>query len=69
VTFWVRPHLETAVHITSMLHMTSGMGFNQTNNGPLSVTGGHAGAWVFSDRIVDSAGRAVGGNFLRAKSK
>jgi hypothetical protein len=64
VTFWVRPHLETAVHTTSVLRMTSGMGFNQTNNGPLSVTGGHAGAWVFSDRIVDSAGHAVGGNFL-----
>jgi hypothetical protein len=64
VTFWVRPHLETAVHATSVLRMSSGMGFNQTNNGPLSVTGGHAGAWVFSDRIVDSAGHAVGGNFL-----
>jgi hypothetical protein len=28
------------------------------------VTGGHPGAWVFSDRIVDQAGHAVGGNFL-----
>jgi hypothetical protein len=64
VTFWVRPHFESAVRVTSVLHMTSGMGFNQANNGPLSVTGGHAGAWVFSDRIVDRAGHAVGGNFL-----
>jgi hypothetical protein len=64
VTFWVRPHLESPVHTTSALHMTSGMGFNQTNNGPISVTGGHAGAWVFSDRIIDKAGHAVGGNFL-----
>jgi len=64
VTFWVRPHLESPVHATSVLHMTSGMGFNQTNNGPLSVTGGHGGAWVFSDRIVDQAGHAVGGGFL-----
>lgn len=64
VTFWLRPHLETALHVTSVLRMTSGMGFNQTNNGPLSVTGGHAGAWVFSDRIVDGAGHAVDGSFL-----
>jgi hypothetical protein len=64
VTFWVRPNLEAPVHATSVLHMTSGMGFNQTNNGPISVTGGHSGAWVFSDRIVDKAGHAVGGNFL-----
>ena len=64
VTFWVRPHLETAVHATSVLRMTSGMDFNQTNNGPLSITGGHPGAWVFSDRIVDGAGHAVGGNVL-----
>jgi len=28
------------------------------------VVGGHAGDWVFSDRIVDGAGHAVGGNFL-----
>jgi hypothetical protein len=28
------------------------------------LTGGHPGAWVFSDRIVDQVGHAVGGNFL-----
>jgi hypothetical protein len=64
VTFWVRPHLEPPVHATSALHMTSDMGFNQTNNGPLRVTGGHSGAWVFSDRIVDQAGHPVRGDFL-----
>ncbi len=64
VTFWVRPNLESKVRTTSALHMTSSMGFNQTNGGPLSVTGGHPGDWVFSDRIVDKAGHAVGGNFL-----
>jgi hypothetical protein len=64
VTFGLRPHFESPVHAASILHLTSGMGFNQTNNGPISVTGGHAGAWVFSDRIVDAAGHAVGGNFL-----
>jgi hypothetical protein len=64
VTFGVRPNLEAKVHTTSALHMTAGMGFNQTNNEPISVTGGHSGAWVFSDRIVDKAGHAVGGNFL-----
>jgi hypothetical protein len=64
VTFLVRPNLEAKVHTTSALRLTSGMGFNQTNNGPISVSGGHSGAWVFSDRIVDQAGHAVGGNFL-----
>jgi hypothetical protein len=64
VTFWARPHFESPLRVTSVLHMAPGMGFNQTNNGPLSVTGGHAGAWVFSDQIVDGAGHAVGGNFL-----
>jgi hypothetical protein len=44
--------------------MTSGMNFDQTNNGPISVVGGHAADWVFSDRIVDGAGHAVSGNFL-----
>ena len=64
VTFAVRPNLEAPVHLTSALHLTSGMAYSQSNGGPLTLTGGHPGAWVFSDRIVDQAGHAVGGNFL-----
>jgi hypothetical protein len=44
------------------------MSFNQTNNGPLSVTGGHVGAWVFSDRIVDGAAHTVGGSLLSQRA-
>lgn len=64
VTFLVRPNLEPKIRTNIPLHMTSGMNFNQTNNGPLSVIGGHPGDWVFSDQIVDKAGHAVSGNFL-----
>jgi hypothetical protein len=64
VTYWVRPNLETPVHLASALHLTSGMSFDQSNNGPITLTGGHAGAWVFSDRIVDQSGHAVNGSFL-----
>ena len=64
VTYVVRPNLEAPVHLTSALHLTSGMEYSQSNGGPLTLTGGHPGAWVFSDRIVDQAGHAVGGNFL-----
>ncbi len=63
-TFWVRPNLETKIRTISPLHMIPGMGFDQTNNGPLSVTGGHPGDWVFSDQLINRAGHAVSGNFL-----
>lgn len=64
ITFWVRPHLMTPVRTTSDLHMTAGMTYIQTNNGPLGVIGAKPGAWVFSDQIVDTSGRTVTGNFL-----
>jgi hypothetical protein len=64
ITFWVRPHLMAPVQATSRLHITSGMAFNQTDNGPLSVTGAKPGAWVFSDQIVGPSGRSVSGGFL-----
>jgi hypothetical protein len=64
ITFWVRPHLIAPVHTTSRLHMTAGMAFNQTSDGPLSVTGAKPGAWVFSDQIVGPSGRSVSGGFL-----
>ena len=61
VTFWVRPHFMSAVRSTTPLHMTPGMGFMQSNNGPLGIVGGHPGAWVFSDWIVDKAGHIAMG--------
>jgi hypothetical protein len=64
VTFWVRPHLMSAVRSTLPLRMTSAMGFNQTNNGPLSVTGAKPGGWVFQDNLVGPTGHAVSGSFL-----
>ena len=57
ITFWVRPHLMAPVRTTSRLRMTTGMTFNQTNNGPLSVMGAKPGAWVFSDQHRKSVGR------------
>ena len=64
VTFWIRPHLISAVRTTLPLRMTSAMAFNQTNNGPLSVTGAKPGAWVFQDTLVGPTGHAVSGSFL-----
>jgi hypothetical protein len=64
ITFWVRPHLIAPLQTTSRLAMTTGMTFNQTNNGPLSVMGAKPGAWVFSDRIVGPSGGSVSGAFL-----
>jgi hypothetical protein len=64
VTFFVRPHLIAPVRTTSALHMTSGMTYIESNNGPLGVLGAKPGAWVFSDRIVNAAGHSVTGDFL-----
>ena len=64
ITFWVRPHLIAPLQTTSRLAMTTGMTFNQTNNGPLSVMGAKPGAWVFSDRIVGPSGGSVSGGLL-----
>jgi hypothetical protein len=64
ITFLVRPHLIAPLRTTSALHMTAGMTYIQTNNGPLGVIGAKPGAWVFSDHIVDASGHAVTGNFL-----
>jgi hypothetical protein len=64
IAHWIRPHLMSPVHKISALHMTSGMSFEQTNNGPLSVTGAKPGGWVFSDQLIDKAGHPVAGSFL-----
>ncbi len=64
VTFFVRPHLIAPVRTTSALHMSSGMSYIESNNGPLGVIGAKPGAWVFSDRIVNAAGHSVTGDFL-----
>jgi len=64
VTFWIRPHLISPVRATLPLKMARGMTLNQTNNGPLSVSGAKPGAWVFQDNLVGPTGHAVSGRFL-----
>jgi hypothetical protein len=64
VTFWIRPHLISPVRTTLPLKMARGMTLNQTNNGPLSVSGAKPGAWVFQDNLVGPTGHAVSGSFL-----
>jgi hypothetical protein len=64
VTLWVRPNLEAKIRTITALHMTPGMGFDQSRNGPISVTGGHPGDWIFSDQLVNKTGHAVNGNFF-----
>jgi hypothetical protein len=63
-THWVRPHLITPVHLVTALRATSGMTYNETNNGPLTLIGSKPGAWVYSAQVVNKAGNAVPGVFL-----
>jgi hypothetical protein len=61
---WVRPHLITPVHLVTALQVTSGMTYNETNNGPLTLLGSKPGAWVYSAQVVNKAGHPVSGGFL-----
>jgi hypothetical protein len=63
-THWVRPRLITPLRVTTALHVTSGMSYNQTNGGPLNLVGAKPGAWVFSAQVVNKAGHPVSGGFL-----
>ncbi len=60
----VRPHLIAPLRVMSRLHVSSGMTFNSTNNGPLTLVGAKPGAWVYSASVVDTAGHPVYSNFL-----
>ncbi len=63
-TQWVRPRLITPLRVVSPLHVTHGMTYNSTNNGPLTLLGTKPGAWVYSAQIVNRAGHAVFNSFL-----
>jgi len=63
-THWVRPHLITPLRVVTALHVTSGMSYNETNNGPLTLIGAKPGAWVYSAQVVNKAGHLVSGSFL-----
>jgi len=63
-THLVRPHLITPVRVVTALNATSGMTFNETNNGPLTLIGAKPGAWVNSAQVANKAGHLVSGVFL-----
>lgn len=60
----VRPHLIAPLRVMSRLHMSHGMTFNSTNNGPLTLIGAKPGAWVYTASVVDKTGHPAFGNFL-----
>jgi hypothetical protein len=63
MTYWIRPHLIAPAHTTATLSSASNLGFEANAPGqPVTFVAGPpniANAWVYSDRIVDKAGRAV----------
>jgi len=63
-THWVRPHLIAPLRVVTPLEVTSGMSYNQTNNGPLTLTGAKPGAWVYSAQVVNKAGHLVSGGIF-----
>jgi len=63
-THWVRPHLISPLRVVAPLQVTSGMSYNETNNGPLTLIGAKPGAWVYSAQVVNKAGHLVSGTFL-----
>lgn len=63
-TQWVRPHLIGPLRVLAALHVATGMTYNSTNNGPLTLLGAKPGAWVYSAQVVNKAGQSVSGSFL-----
>jgi ABC-2 family transporter protein len=66
VQYLLRAHLLPAVHAAIPITPAGGIGINQTPAGLQLFPGGVRipGAWIFSDRIVDSAGHAPTTSFL-----
>ena len=63
-TQWARPHLISPLRVVGPLHVTHGMTYNSTNNGPLTLLGAKPGAWVYSAQVVNSARHPVFNGFL-----
>ncbi len=61
---WVRPHLITPLRVASPLHVTHGMTYDSTNNGPITLLGAKPGAWVYSAQLVNKAGHPVFNTFF-----
>jgi hypothetical protein len=61
-TYWIRPHLMTPAHTSATFASASNLGFEVNGSSPLTFVAGPPNipnAWVYSDRIVDKAGRAA----------
>jgi hypothetical protein len=63
-TQWVRPHLISPLRVVSPIHVTAGMTYESTNNGPITLLGAKPGAWVYSSQVVNQAGHPVFNGFL-----
>jgi hypothetical protein len=62
ITYWVRPHLMTPAHTTAGFGAASNLGFEASGPSGVTFVAGPPhipNAWVYSDRIVDKAGRAA----------
>jgi hypothetical protein len=70
MTYWIRPHLIAPTHTAATLSHASNLGFESNAPGqPVTFVAGPpniANAWVYSDRIVDKAGRAATSQSLQA---
>jgi hypothetical protein len=62
MTYWIRPHLMTPAHTTAGFGAASNLGFEGSGPSGVTFVAGPPhipNAWVYSDRIVDKAGRAA----------
>jgi hypothetical protein len=67
VTYWVRPHFATPLHMTVALLKAGGYGFSRSTSGALSVVGfppNIPNAWPLSASIVDRAGHVPTSQYL-----
>ena len=70
VTYWVRPHFVAPSHTSASFASATNLGFEvQGSSSQVTFVAGPPNlpdAWVYSDRIVDSAGHAVTRQALHA---
>ena len=62
MTYWIRPHLMTPAHTSATFASASNLGFEANGHSALTFVAGPPpipNAWVYSDQIVDKAGRTA----------
>jgi hypothetical protein len=62
MTYWIRPHLMAPAHTSATFASASNLGFEAGGGSGVTFVAGPpniSNAWVYSDRIVDQAGRAA----------